>query len=162
MIKTNRRIIYYICCRAIHYFMRPLLLLTLYLACNVYVKAQVLQDPDKAFALAQQTGKNIMLVFSGSDWCIPCIQFEKKILSDSSFLHFANDNLILLEADFPQRKKITTSLRQQYDSLAAAFNPNGAFPRVVLLSPEKKLMAQIPNLQQTPVAFISTLKQLMH
>jgi thiamine biosynthesis lipoprotein len=123
--------------------------------------AQVMQNPDKAFDLARQTGKKVMLVFSGSDWCIPCIQFNKTILSDSSFLRFAGDNLVLLEADFPQRKKIAAPLRLQYDSLAAAFNPNGAFPHVVLLSPEKKLMMDVPISKQSPDAFMTTLKQLL-
>ena len=115
---------------------------------------------NKAFALAQQTSKNILLVFSGSDWCIPCIQFNKKILSDSSFLQFAANRLVLLEADFPQRKKIAAPLRTQYDSLAAVFNPDGAFPEVVLLSPDKKLMARVPY-EQTAAGFITTLKQLL-
>ena len=123
--------------------------------------AQIIQNPDKAFDLAKQTGKKIMLVFSGSDWCIPCIQFDKKILADSSFLRFASDNLVVLEADFPQRKKIAAPLRIQYDSLAAVYNPDGAFPHVVLLSPEKKLMAHVPVRQQSPSDFISTIKQLL-
>jgi thioredoxin-related protein len=137
-----------------------LLFLGMLFSCAV-CEAQIMQNPHTAFDLAKQTGKKIMLVFSGSDWCIPCIQFNKTILSDSSFLHFAGDNLVLLEADFPQRKKIAAPLRMQYDSLAAAFNPDGAFPHVVLLSPEKKLMAAVPVSSQSPSAFISTLKQLM-
>jgi thiamine biosynthesis lipoprotein len=120
-----------------------------------------MQNPNKAFNLAQKTGKKVMLVFSGSDWCIPCIQFNKKILSDSTFLRFAADNLVLLEADFPQHKKITAPLRLQYDSLAAAFNPEGAFPHVVLLSPEKELMTIVPVTQQSSSDFIITLKQLL-
>jgi len=124
-------------------------------------RAQLIENPDKAFALARQTGKNVMLVFSGSDWCIPCIQFNKKILSDTSFLRFAGDNLVLLEADFPQRKKIAAPLKSKYDSLAAAYNPDGAFPHIVLLSPEKKLVTAVPFRQTTPDDFISTLKQLL-
>lgn len=131
------------------------------LICTISAKGQVLQNPHTAFAQAAQTGKKIMLVFSGSDWCIPCIQFNKKILTDSTFLHFAQDSLVILEADFPQRKKIASPLRTQYDSLAAAFNPRGSFPQVVLLSPEKKLMANVPYQQETPAGFISTLKHLM-
>lgn len=124
-------------------------------------RAQLIENPDKAFALARQTGKNVMLVFSGSDWCIPCIQFNKKILSDSSFLRFAGDNLVLLEADFPQRKKIAVPLKLKYDSLAAAYNPDGAFPHIVLLSPEKKLVTDVPFRQTSPDDFISMLKQLL-
>ena len=141
--------------------MRLILLLFLgTFSCSICF-AQVMQNPDKAFNLAKQTGKTVMLIFSGSDWCIPCIQFNKTILSDSSFLRFAGDNLVLLEADFPQRRKIAAPLRLQYDSLAAAFNQNGAFPYVVLLSPEKKLMTDVPIRQQSPDDFITTLKQLL-
>lgn len=141
--------------------MRYLFLLITFISCSIATHAQILQDPSQAFAAAAQSGKKIMLVFSGSDWCVPCIQFNKRVLTDSTFQHFAQDNLILLEADFPQKKKIPKPLRQQYDSLAAAFNPAGAFPQVVLLSPEKKLMAQVPYRQQSPQGFIAALKQLM-
>ncbi|ACU59094.1 thioredoxin family protein [Chitinophaga pinensis] len=141
--------------------MRSILFLLLIVALGGSVHAQVLQSPDKAFAQAQASGKKIMLVFSGSDWCIPCIRFNKQILSDSSFLRFAGENLVLLEADFPQRKKIAAPLRQQYDSLAAAFNPEGAFPQLVLLSPQKKLLAYIPYREETPDGFITTLKHLL-
>jgi thiamine biosynthesis lipoprotein len=123
--------------------------------------AQVQQYPDKAFELARISGKKVMLVFSGSDWCIPCIRFNKQILSDSTFLSFAGQNLVLLEADFPQRKKIAAPLRLQYDSLAAAFNPQGAFPQVVILSPGKQLVAYVPYREDTPAGFISTIKHLL-
>lgn len=141
--------------------MRCIVFLLLIVAFSRSVCAQVQQSPDKAFALAQASGKKVMLVFSGSDWCIPCIRFNKQILSDSTFLRFAGDNLVLLEADFPQRKKIAAPLRSQYDSLAAAFNPQGAFPQVVLLSPQKKLLAYVPYKAETPDGFITTLKQLL-
>jgi thiol:disulfide interchange protein len=123
--------------------------------------AQILENPHQAFALAQQTHKHILLVFAGSDWCIPCIQLNKKVLSDTSFLQYAGENLVLLEADFPQRKKIAPLLRQQYDSLAAAFNPDGAFPEVVLLTADKKLVAQVPCDKPDPLLFISKLQQLL-
>lgn len=141
--------------------MRSILLLLLIVAMTGSARAQVLQYPDKAFELAQASGKNVMLVFSGSDWCIPCIRFNKQILSDSTFLSFAGQNLVLLEADFPQRKKIAAPLRLQYDSLAAAFNPQGAFPQVVILSPGKQLVAYVPYRGDTPAGFISTIKHLL-
>ena len=141
--------------------MRSILLLLLIVAMTGSAHAQVLHYPDKAFELAQTSGKKVMLVFSGSDWCIPCIRFNKQILSDSSFLSFAGQNLVLLEADFPQRKKIAAPLRLQYDSLAAAFNPQGAFPQVVILSPGKQLVAYVPYREDTPAGFISIIKHLL-
>ncbi len=142
-------------------FMVPMIriLLLLLLSSATYAQAQVLKNPDEAFTLAQTSGKEVLLIFSGSDWCIPCIQFNKTILADSSFQHFAQDKLVLLEADFPQRKKIPAPLKSKYESLAAEFNPNGAFPQIVLLTPAKKLLAQVPFNRQTPADFITTVQQ---
>jgi len=136
-------------------------LLLLLLFTPVYAKAQVLKNPDEAFTLAQSSGREVMLIFSGSDWCIPCIQFNKTILNDSTFRHFAQDKLVLLEADFPQRKKIPAPLKTQYESLAAAFNPNGAFPQIVLLTPAKKMLAQVAFTHQTAADFVSEVRQML-
>ena len=136
---------------------RTLLLLLLFT--TAFAQAQVLKNPDEAFTLAQSSGKEVLLIFSGSDWCIPCIQFNKTILADSSFQHFAHDKLVLLEADFPQRKKIPAPLKTQYESLAEQFNPHGAFPLIVLLSPAKKMLAQVPFNHQTAEDFITAVGQ---
>lgn len=101
------------------------------------------------------------MIFSGSDWCIPCIQFNKKILADSTFQQFAKDKLVLLEADFPQRKRIPATLRTQYESLADEFNPNGAFPQIVLLTPARRLVARVPFHQQTAADFITEVQQML-
>jgi thioredoxin-related protein len=119
---------------------------------------QLMEDPDSAFSMAAQAGKNVLLVFSGSDWCIPCIRFEKKILADSAFQRFAGEKLVILLADFPQRKKIRPSLRAQYEALAEQFNPLGNFPQIVLLNPDKKLVATFSYTDQSPPDFISEIR----
>jgi thioredoxin-related protein len=127
-----------------------------------YAPAQeLLHDPNTAFSTATTTGKDILLIFSGSDWCIPCIRFEKKILTDSAFRLFASANLILLEADFPQRKKIPDSLRTAYETLAAKFNSEGEFPHLVLLGPERHLLGTVPAADQSAAEFITTIKSFL-
>lgn len=121
--------------------------------------AQVLKNPEEAFQKSAQSGKDILLVFSGSDWCIPCIQFEKKILSDTTFENFAIHNLIVLKADFPQKEKIPQALKSQYESLADQYNPNGIFPYIVLIASDRKLLGNINYQQQSTAAFISELKK---
>ena len=58
------------------------------------------QAQEKAF----QEQKKLLLVFSGSDWCIPCIRLEKEVWQDS-VLAYAKEKLVLYRADFPKRKK---------------------------------------------------------
>lgn len=120
--------------------------------------AQVFDDADSAFHESVRTGKPILLIFSGSDWCAPCIQLEKRILSEKTFTTFANEQLILLKADFPQRKKISKNLREQNESLAERYNSQGVFPFVVLLNPDGSVQRVLTRHTQTPVEFIDEIR----
>jgi thiamine biosynthesis lipoprotein len=141
--------------------MRTILLL-LSLSSLLSANAQVEPDPEKAFREARQSGRQILLVFSGSDWCMPCIRFEKNILTDSAFREFAGKRIVILEADFPQRKKIPTPMRSQYEALAGEFNTEGAFPKIVLLTPDRKLLAILPYTGQSPADFIGEVKKSLN
>jgi len=122
-------------------------------------RAQVEPDPEKAFQQARQSGKKILVVFSGSDWCLPCIRLEKNILTDSVFRLFAREHLVIVEADFPQRKKIPPPLRTQYETLADRFDPEGAFPKIVLLRADRSLVGVLSYTSQTPAAFIEEVQK---
>jgi thioredoxin-related protein len=143
--------------------MRRVIFLILYLfAFNRNAPAQqLISDPKLAFSAATRTGKDILLVFSGSDWCMPCIRFEKKILSDSSFQKFAGERLVILVADFPQRKRVPDSIRIQYEALAEEFDPSGQFPQIVLLDSGRKRLGNLSYTDQSPGDFIRGLRSLL-
>ena len=84
-----------------------------------------------------------LLVFSGSDWCLPCIRFERAVLQDSSFIAFSKVYLKIEKADFPQHKKLTEEQVQHNEELAEKYNPQGYFPHVLLLDGEAKVLRQI-------------------
>ena len=93
-------------------------------------------DFDKAKQLAQSEHKFILLNFSGSDWCGPCIRMHKEIFESDAFTKYANDNLVLLSADFPRLKKNQLSKEQQKknDRIADIYNKEGIFPSTLLLN----------------------------
>jgi len=95
--------------------------------------AQELHDPQKAFQVSTDTRRPVLLIFSGSDWCAPCIRFEKSILSGETFQAYAKEHLVILKADFPQRKKLPKEQVAQNQTLAEKYNPQGLFPHMVLL-----------------------------
>ena len=41
------------------------------------------------------------MVFSGSDWCQPCISLDRDILKKKSFIEEASKKYILFNADYP-------------------------------------------------------------
>lgn len=117
--------------------------------------SQELINSKEAFRISAETKKPVLLVFSGSDWCAPCIRFEKKILSENAFQAYAKDHLVILKADFPQRKKLSEELRRQNDALAEQYNPNGLFPHLVLLTPDQSSATTLMYSNQTSDEFIS-------
>jgi thioredoxin-related protein len=97
---------------------------------------------DEARQLARDQHKHILLNFSGSDWCAPCIQLRKQILDNPDFLQMADSSLILVNADFPRSKKNQLSPQQQAinNSMADKYNSQGKFPYTLLLDANGKVM----------------------
>ena len=97
---------------------------------------------EKAKQAAQTDHKLILLNFSGSDWCGPCIRLHKEIFDSKVFSAYAQDHLILLNADFPRLKKNQLSKEQQAnnDQLAESYNKEGKFPFTVLLTADGKIL----------------------
>jgi thioredoxin-related protein len=79
-------------------------------------------DYAKALQRAKAENKHVLLDFTGSDWCGPCIQLRKQVFSRPEFSSYAQKNLILVEVDYPQRKKQSTELKKQNEKLAKRYD----------------------------------------
>jgi len=101
-------------------------------------------DFSKAQQAAKSEHKLILLNFSGSDWCGPCIRMHKEIFEATNFTEYADKNLVLVNADFPRLKKHELSKEQQSknDQLADKYNKDGVFPLTVLLSSDGKVLKE--------------------
>ena len=97
---------------------------------------------EHAKELAKEKNELILLNFSGSDWCVPCIGLRQEFLESEAFGDFAAKNLILVNADFPRRKKnqIATEQTKRNEKLADQYNPNGVFPLTLLLNADGKVV----------------------
>ena len=119
------------------------------------------------FSVATKTATEkhqlILLNFSGSDWCGPCIRLRKEIFEDATFINFADSNLVLINADFPRNKKDQLSADQtkQNGALADKYNPDGKFPYTLLLNADGKILKEwdgFPNV--TPSNFVASIKSI--
>jgi thioredoxin-related protein len=114
---------------------------------------------------AHKEHKFILLNFSGSDWCVPCINMRHQLFEDPAFKEFAESSLVLLNADFPRLKKNQLSKDQQKknDNLAEKYNPQGSFPYTLLLDAEGKIIHTWDGAPgESANEFISNLKNLMN
>ncbi len=91
---------------------------------------------EEAYEESKRTGKPILANFTGSDWCGWCKRLTASVFVKDSFQKWADQNVVLLELDFPRRKDIPTEIRQQNTGLKNAFRVTG-FPTVWVFDLEK-------------------------
>lgn len=89
-------------------------------------------DVDAAIALAKKQDKAVMLEFTGSDWCPPCIMMAKKVFSKDEFVKAASEDFILVHLDFPDGDKELAEKNKPY---AEKYEIEG-FPTLILLDSE--------------------------
>jgi thiol-disulfide isomerase/thioredoxin len=99
-------------------------------------------DYDVAIKKAKEEHKFVLLNFSGSDWCGPCILFRKSYLDNAIFTTMAAENVVLLNADFPRKKKnkLPAELEKSNNTLAEKYNKEGNFPFTLLLNTDGKVL----------------------
>jgi thiol:disulfide interchange protein len=101
-----------------------------------------------AVAQAKKEKKAVLVEFTGSDWCPPCIMMRKNVFSKKEFIDPASKNFVLVEVDLPQRDK---ELAAKNTIIAERYKVEG-FPTVVLLDSEGKefsrfFAAEFPTVQ---------------
>jgi thioredoxin-related protein len=122
--------------------MRYLLIATAFFLLSFTISSNWQTNFPKAQQTAKAEHKYILLNFSGSDWCGPCIRMHKEIFDQVEFSALAKDKLVLVNADFPRQKKNQLPKEQQSlnDQLAEKYNKTGVFPYTILINAEGKVV----------------------
>lgn len=121
---------------------------------------------ESSFNLAQtkaaETNKKVLLVFSGSDWCIPCIRLEDKVWKSDKFQAFAKEKLYMYRADFPKRKKnqLPAAKKEENEQLASQYNSKGYFPWVVVFSSKGEVLGVFAYEDKAVAEYIKTIDAL--
>ncbi len=91
-------------------------------------------DLEKAFKDAKAQDKAVLVEFTGSDWCPPCIAMRKNVFSKKDFVEAASKNYILVELDFPNGDK---AVKEKNEPYAKKYKIEG-FPTVILFKSDGK------------------------
>ena len=114
---------------------------------------------------ASKSHKLILINFSGSDWCGPCIRLRKEIFESTSFEHYAMEHLVLVRADFPRQKKNQPDKDQikRNEALAEKYNAEGKFPFTLLVDETGKVLKIWDGCpDESPEKFISDINKFAH
>ncbi len=119
------------------------------------------EDLDKAKKYAAASKRPILLDFSGSDWCGWCIKLHDEVFSKDAFKTYADNNLVLVELDFPRSKKQSDAIKQRNRELANKYGVRG-FPTIIVLDPSgEKILGRTGYMRGGPSAFIAEVKKIV-
>ena len=119
-----------------------------------------IEDFSAAKEQAAKEKKNILVAFSGSDWCGWCVRMDKEVYSDMKFIRNAKNDFVLVMIDSPRDKSILSELAlKQNGGLVEKFRVRG-YPCSVLTAADGTEIKRFSGYQRGgPEEFLKQLKE---
>lgn len=121
-----------------------------------------LTDLSKAKAQAKAEGKLVLMNFTGSDFCSSCMRLHKEVFPAKDFAEYAKKRLVLMELDFPLKKKQAPELKAANEALAKEFKVDG-YPTLIVLNAEGKKLGEVEFdlFDATPKDLVAAIEKLV-
>ena len=118
---------------------------------------------DTAKSAATKTHRPLFVLFTGSDWCAPCIRLEKEVLSEKTFTDFAKKNLVLVKMDFPRKgPQPDIEMQVHRDTVARHYlGERQSVPTVFLLKEDGSVIAKTTFRTGGADAYVRHIRQLL-
>lgn len=89
-------------------------------------------DFEASVKLAAAEKKDLLVEFTGSDWCQPCMMLNKEILSQDIFRDGTKETFVKVQLDFPRAETLQTpEVRKRNVELRTAYRISG-YPTIML------------------------------
>ena len=116
-------------------------------------------DFESAKKTATDEKKDLLLDFTGSDWCGWCIKLNDEVFSKDPFKAGTKDKFVLVELDFPRKKELDAPLKKQNEALQEKFQIQG-FPTILLCDASGKPYAKTGYKPGGPESYVTHLNEL--
>ena len=113
--------------------------LALILIATGVTNAQWQTDVEKGAQTALNEGKDVLLLFTGEQWCPPCQKLKSEILTADGFIEEISADFVLIKFDFPQDRPPAEAQHPRYQ-WADRFGVT-SYPTVVLTDATMKPFA---------------------
>ena len=111
-----------------------------------------------ALAAAEETGRPILTIFTGSDWCQHCLTLEKNVLHTDTFQEWARERVVLLMIDLP-KQGISQEERHARSRVCIKYGVR-SFPSTLLVAPDgRKITGHSGYLGQSAAAWVAALEE---
>jgi thioredoxin-related protein len=118
-----------------------------------------LTDLTEAKKVAAAEEKDILIDFTGSDWCKWCVQLKEEVFDQTAFKTDGLKRFVTVELDFPQKKEISEELKKRNHALMNMYAVRG-FPTVILADAQGRPYARTGYQQGGAEAYLKHLTGL--
>lgn len=117
-------------------------------------------DFEAAKKQAAEEKKDLLIDFTGSDWCGWCIKLKEEVFSQAAFATAAPKDFVLVEIDFPQdESKQDDATRERNKALGEKYGVQG-YPTIILTDATGRPYAQTGYKPGGPEAYLNHLGEL--
>lgn len=117
------------------------------------------EDAAKAMATAAREGKDLLINFTGSDWCGWCIRLDKEVFAQAAFVAEAPKSFVFLKLDFPRQRPMPEAVKKQNAEWQARFRITG-YPTIILADASGKPYARTGYQAGGPEKYLESLAAL--
>ncbi len=105
------------------------------------------------------SGKPMLVYFSGLGWCYWCGRLDEEVFAAPEFEKFAKENLVLLNIDFPRTPTQRATAADKFNAdLASSFGVTGV-PSLILVSPDGKALGKFGYREGGPAIYIEAIQK---
>lgn len=101
-----------------------------------------LVDLDAAKAQASKEGKNLLMDFTGSDWCFWCKKLDGEVFQEAEFREKSVDQFVLVMLDYPQDKSGQSEEVQAQNARLKELYAISGYPTVILADADGRPFAK--------------------
>lgn len=103
---------------------------------SVVMESEWLTNYDAALEKADKEDKNVLIYFTGSDWCAPCKMLKKDLFETTTFEDISID-YVMLYIDIPMNKDLISAEQLQHNKeVSSKLNKKGSVPLLKILNPK--------------------------
>lgn len=118
-----------------------------------------LTDFAKAKAQAKAEKKDLLVDFTGSDWCGWCMKLDEEVFSQDAFTASAPKSFVLVKLDYPRKKELPAAEKEQNQKLADEY-PIDGYPTIMLMDAEGRVYGLTGYQEGGPDAYLKSLADL--
>ncbi len=118
-------------------------------------------DFDKAVAQARAEHKDLLVDFTGSDWCGWCIKLHGEVFEHEAFLSSAKKDYVLVALDFPNAPEVKARVPnpERNAELAKKYGVQG-YPTVLLMTADGDVFGRTGYQPGGPEAYVTHMGEL--